>query len=193
MDIYQFLSESAELSEKDLRSIRNPLGLLSASAGTCSLMFMGREIQVNRETVGPGLDPWDQILVLRYLLGNGTSRPSGVWKAFRDLKDGTVKAEGFRKECERPLATLFETYGTETFRNRVEKLGGRTAAGHVAPLALEVFPLPQVPLLMLVWPGDAEFGADAKILLDETSTSFLDVESLIFLGERLLARLEDAA
>jgi len=179
-----------DLKAVDLASRQEPLGLLHASDRDCSLIYMGRQIGVDGTQVGPALDLWDQILVLRYLLGRGGVKPSGIWKAFRDLRDGSVKAEGFRKECERPLAQAFEHLGPETLQKRLQTLGGTPAFGQVAPLALEIRPLPRVPLLLLVWPGDTDFGADAKILLDETATSFLDVESLIFLGEQLVTYLE---
>ena len=181
-----------ELRAVDLTSRKEPLGLLDASDEDCTLVYMGREVGVDGKQVGPALDLWDQILVLRYLLGPGARKPSGVWKAFRDLRDGSVKAEGFRKECERPLAGAFERLGQETLRRRLQALGGTSVSGQVAPMAMEIMPLPRVPLLLLVWPGDTDFGADAKVLLDETATSFLDVESLIFLGERLVTYLDTA-
>jgi len=181
-----------ELRGVDLPSRKEALGLVNASAGRCALLYLGREIEVDQERVGTDLDPWDQILVLRYLLGPGGGPPSGTWKAFRDLRDGSVKAEGFRKECERPLAGIFEHDGHEMLQRKIQEMGGSPVSGQVAPMAMKVTPLPRIPLLLLIWPGDADFGADAKILLDETATSFLDVESLIFLGERMITRLEDA-
>ena len=48
------------------------------------------------------------------------------------------------------------------------------------------------PLLLLFWDGDAQegFEARAKILYDRTITEHLDLESMVFLAERLRQLLE---
>jgi len=181
-----------ELKGVDLSLRRQALGLTGVTPSGCTLTLFGREISVGPEGIGPGLDVWDQILVLRYLLNPAHIQPTGKWKAFRDLRDGSVKAEGFRKECERPLAAVFERSGSTTLTRILGQMGGQVVEDQFAPFAMKLSPLPRLPLLLLIWPGDAEFAADAKVLLDETAATALDVESLIFLGERLVARVETA-
>ena len=44
-------------------------------------------------------------------------------------------------------------------------------------------------MLVLLWPGDEEFGPDCKILLDSTADVFLDVEALLYLGMALVRHL----
>ena len=49
-------------------------------------------------------------------------------------------------------------------------------------------PLPRIPVMLHFWDSDpAEgFEADVKLLFDETIIEHLDIESIIFLSERLL-------
>jgi hypothetical protein len=56
-----------------------------------------------------------------------------------------------------------------------------------ADVALFFRALPRVPLLMLFWDEDEteRFDARVKLLFDETVVEHLDIESMIFLSERL--------
>ena len=55
--------------------------------------------------------------------------------------------------------------------------------------------LPRVPVMLLFWDEDPVdgFGASAKLLFDQTVTEHLDIESIVFLSERLRQMLCDAA
>jgi hypothetical protein len=82
------------------------------------------------------------------------------------------------------------------FAGRIDSLAaaGRGLGGVVltdssqsADLALRLDPLPRVPVLLLFWdaaPGDP-FGAEARLLFDRTVTEHLDIESILFLSERI--------
>jgi Domain of unknown function (DUF3786) len=54
-------------------------------------------------------------------------------------------------------------------------------------VALFFRPLPRVPVSLLFWDEDPEDGFDArvKLLFDDTITEHLDIESILFLSERL--------
>ena len=56
-----------------------------------------------------------------------------------------------------------------------------------ADLAMLIRPLPRVPIMLMFWDEDQEdgFEAQAKLLFDETVTEHLDIESIVFLSERL--------
>ena len=49
-----------------------------------------------------------------------------------------------------------------------------------------------MPVVILYWPADTEFGSKVKILFDSTADKFLDVESIIFLVEGLVYNIEAA-
>ncbi len=48
-------------------------------------------------------------------------------------------------------------------------------------------PLPRVPVMLLFWDtsDDDGFGAEVKLSFDDTITRHLDIESILFLSERL--------
>jgi hypothetical protein len=48
-------------------------------------------------------------------------------------------------------------------------------------------PLPKVPVMLMFWDEVASdrFEAQVKLLFDETVTGHLDIESIMFLSERL--------
>ncbi|MCF8105582.1 MAG: DUF3786 domain-containing protein [Desulfohalobiaceae bacterium] len=54
-----------------------------------------------------------------------------------------------------------------------------------AEAALLFQPLPRVPVLLVFWDREEEFEAEARLLFDETVTEHLDIESILFLSERL--------
>jgi hypothetical protein len=56
-----------------------------------------------------------------------------------------------------------------------------------ADVALLFMPLPRIPVALLFWDAASEddFQAEAKLLFDETIVEHLDIESIVFLSERL--------
>jgi hypothetical protein len=56
-----------------------------------------------------------------------------------------------------------------------------------ADVALLFRPLPRIPILLLFWDQDEaeRFDARVKLLFDETIVEHLDIESILFLSERL--------
>ena len=56
-----------------------------------------------------------------------------------------------------------------------------------ADVAVVFTPLPRVPVVLLFWdaaPGD-DVESQAKLMFDETVVEHLDIESIVFLSERL--------
>jgi hypothetical protein len=54
-------------------------------------------------------------------------------------------------------------------------------------LALLFRPLPRIPVMLMFWDEDKDDGFDAeiKLMFDETIAEHLDIESIVFLSERL--------
>ena len=84
----------------------------------------------------------------------------------------------------------------DAFKGRIDDLAGAASGlGGVnmtvdfgsADLAMLIRPLPRVPIMLIFWDEDQEDGFDpqAKLLFDETVTEHLDIESIVFLSERL--------
>jgi len=60
-----------------------------------------------------------------------------------------------------------------------------------ADLALVFWPLPRVPILLMLYEADAAegFEAQAQMLFDTQIGAYLDLESSLFLVEKLIERL----
>jgi len=60
-----------------------------------------------------------------------------------------------------------------------------------ADLALFFTPLPRVPVMIVFWDEEQKDGFEARVrlLFDETITDHLDIESILFLSERLMELL----
>ena len=58
--------------------------------------------------------------------------------------------------------------------------------------AWHILMLPKMPVVILYWPADSEFGSKVKVLFDSTADKFLDIESIMFLVEGLVYNIEAA-
>ncbi|NOZ69573.1 MAG: DUF3786 domain-containing protein [Deferribacteres bacterium] len=153
------------------------------------IRYMGRDIALGRSGFEDEMDILDKLLIMMYLKNRGTASPSGKWVAFRDLKDGLIRAESFHGACEIPIAKMLQ-HDTERLLKRLSAMGAERAGGFSADYSLVVYPLPRIPFLVLLWRGDEEFGAECKLLTDSTAADFLDVEALLYLGMALVRALK---
>ncbi len=142
---------------------------------------------------GRELNRWEQVLLFNHLAQGGHREPTGTWIGLGELPSSTSKVVSLRDEVERPLATTFDGR-IDDLRARATALGGRDAGDDLpsADVALVFCPLPRIPVALLFWDGDADEGFEArvKLLFDATVNEHLDIESIVFLGEQLRARLE---
>ena len=67
-----------------------------------------------------------------------------------------------------PLERLAAKYGSnkQTFIERGKELGAEV--GVHGDAALKIYPLPRIPVVLILWEGDEEFPARADLLLDST-------------------------
>jgi hypothetical protein len=103
-----------------------------------------------------------------------------------------------QNHVEKPLKETFKGK-TQQLREAAARWGGQDMTNDIgsADIAFYFQVLPRVPVMLIFWGAEAEddFGAEAKLLFDETITDHLDIESIMFLSERLqqlLCRREDA-
>ncbi len=131
------------------------------------------------------INPWIEILLLHYIRTAGSSGLTGKWVSFRELRGGLVKAQSFKRDCEEPLKAIVDDHG-EYFNCLLSVLGGRPMADQPADKAWIIYPLPKVPFLILYWKADVDYSSSLNVLMDRTADEYLDVESIIFLGEGLI-------
>jgi hypothetical protein len=66
-------------------------------------------------------------------------------------------------------------------------MGGDKANYGDTAVTVNVFP--RVPLTLVLWRGDDEFGPEGNILFDSTISDYLPVEDIIVVSESLVRRL----
>ena len=146
------------------------------------LRIAGNEIR--REDSGE-LGRYEQVFIFNHLAQGGWKKPSGLWKGFIEFPNTVSKAVTMDKAVEKPLAARFAGKTAE-LRQRAEALGAvdLTLTDSSAQVSLLLTPLPRLPVALLFWDGD-NFAAQAKLMFDETVTEHLDIESIVFLAERI--------
>jgi len=173
-----------EISGSDFSAIAESLGA-TAKDDAIILRYLGRDITITHSNFGEKMDIFDKLLILMYIKTAGNKPLTGNWVAFRDLKDGLIRSESFHEACETELARMFGK-DQDSFLKNMAELGSKKVTGFSAKHSFVINPLPRIPFLILLWPGDEEFDSDCRILFDSTVTSYLDVEALLYLGIALV-------
>ncbi len=162
--------------------------------GALMLRCMGREFMI-----GPGgevttkgfITPWIKILLLHYIKTGGRADLSGRWVSFSELKSGMVKASSFTRDCEEPIKEMLDR-DLQRVTELLSRSGAVSRDEFPTRYAWHILLLPKMPVVILYWPADMEFGSKVKVLFDSTADKFLDVESIIFLVEGLVYNIEAA-
>lgn len=144
---------------------------------------------------GLALSRWEKVFIYNHMAQGGHRLPTGKWKGFEELPNTVSKAKTMVKQVEAPLVDRFQGRLGELAESAAG-IGARNDTGkqNSADAAFFFQPLPRVPVMLLFWDEDTQegFGATAKLLFDETVTDHLDIESIVFLSERLRQMLCDA-
>ncbi|MFH7319551.1 DUF3786 domain-containing protein [Desulfurivibrio sp. D14AmB] len=189
----------SKIAPLDFAAIAGPLGCTAGSgeAGEMLLFsFLGQEVRLSK--VGVLLagvepeDPRDQILLYNYVHCQGGAEPARrEWIGLESLPNTISKVKTLAVYCEQPLAELFSRHPPAAVKAAGIALGGEELADTAADLALLVPVLPRVPLCLHFWAEAPEegFSARTKVLFDRRVLDFLDLETLVFAGERLAERL----
>jgi hypothetical protein len=134
------------------------------------------------------------ILLLHYLLHADGTPPACDWLAFRELPDGLFYASTFAARAEEPLVRAFggsddlrSGEGLEGFRSAASAAGGSSVDLADAAYVFRAFP--RVRVAALLWAGDADFPAEARVVFESTAGHYLPTEDLAGLGGLLSHRL----
>ena len=145
---------------------------------------------------GMALTRWEKVFIYNHMAQGGIRTPTGTWKGFEAFPNTVSKIKTMAGQVEAPLVNRFHGRPEEL----VEAggcIGGEEVTGreNSADVAFLFRSLPRVPLMLLFWDEDPEdgFSATAKLLFDETITDHLDIESIVFMSERVRQMLCDAA
>lgn len=145
---------------------------------------------------GMPLTRWEEVFILNHMAQGGKAEPTGKWKGLIEFPNTVSKIKSMKSHVEEPLKAAFQGK-TDRLQSAAVKLGGRDLTGKFgsADAALFFQALPRVPVMLLFWNPEPEdgFAAEARLLFDETITEHLDIESILFLSERLCQLLCDSS
>ena len=156
------------------------------------LPYFADHIVISEENIsyknGSALNILEQVLIYNHIIKKGSSEPAGKWKAIEEFPNSVSKIVSMRDSVENPLVARFDGY-TDELLEAAEHIGGVdiTKKENFADLVILFRPLPMIPIMLLFWEEDKEEGFDAKVklLFDKTIAEHLDLESIVFLSERL--------
>jgi len=137
---------------------------------------------------GTALTRYEQVFIYNHMAQGGSSVPAGNWKGLVEFPNTVSKIKSMKSHIEAPLVEAFRGR-TGSLLSAAKAIGGedKTEAFANADAAVLFPALPRVPVLLMFWdeePGEG-FDAQAKLLFDETIAEHLDIESIMFLSERL--------
>ena len=137
---------------------------------------------------GSDLTRWEQVFIYNHMAQGGSKLPSGKWKGLVEFPNTVSKIKSMVEHVEAPLIERF-TGKPDELLAAAKQLGGldMTETIKSADLAVLFRPLPRIPVMLMFWDEDKidGFEAEIKLLFDETITEHLDIESIMFLSERL--------
>ncbi|MBW1728605.1 MAG: DUF3786 domain-containing protein [Deltaproteobacteria bacterium] len=137
---------------------------------------------------GSDLTRWEQVFIHNHMAQGGSKHPSGKWKGLVEFPNTVSKIKSMVEHVEAPLKERF-TGKPDELLAAAGQLGGLDMTNVIksADLALLFRPLPRIPVMLMFWDEDKidGFETEIKLLFDETITDHLDIESIMFLSERL--------
>jgi hypothetical protein len=137
---------------------------------------------------GSELNRWEQVFILNHMAQGDSAPPTGAWKGLEAIPNTISKMKSMKAHVEAPLIERFAGH-PDQLRKAAKAIGGEDYRDRfpTADVAIRFTPLPRLPVMLLFWDTDPDdgFGAEIKLLFDDTITEHLDVESIMFLSERI--------
>jgi hypothetical protein len=130
----------------------------------------------------------EQVFLYIHMAQGGSSKPSGKWKSLKEFPNTVSKVVSMKSQVEDPLVKTFAGR-LQSLAQKALEIGGKDMSSgyETADLAFLFQVLPRVPVMLVFWDAEPEdgFDAQARLLFDETITQHLDIESIMFLSERI--------
>lgn len=145
-----------------------------------------REGKISR-TDGKSLNRWEEVFLYNHMAQGGNRQPSGTWKGLEQIPNTISKIRSMKEHVEIPIIERYRGKTQELIENAALYGGVLLKENHTADAAILFTPLPRIPVLLLFWDEDKNEGFEprARLLFDETIVEHLDIESIMFLSERI--------
>jgi len=157
--------------------------------------FLNERFTVTKEAIvdasGNQPQPFISILIYNHLCMPDPPPPLGEWITFSSVPASHAKDKAWAGHVEDVIAKHFDGRIGD-LRAACEKFGGvpaRIGGNHDAAFEFRFFP--HYPALLQFYDSVPEenFPAQCKLLLDKTAPQYLDIESIVVLGEEFAGRM----
>lgn len=193
-DIFEenYQGYQAQLSQVDLESVWDRLGLLSES-GKLFVPFFGQRFFVSNQGLmddsGHRPDYMVAVILFKYiLLCPDVPHLDGEWVSFKDFKN--INVNYFASDTERAIEKHFSGRLEELGKACLELGGIHQEMETPYDLSMRFEALPRISLLLLFNDGDEEFPAKGTVLFQRQAEYYLDPESLAMTGAFLAKNLK---
>jgi hypothetical protein len=132
---------------------------------------------------GREVNSFMQSLVLTYLDTANNTQPAERWVTFRDLPNGSFYNQAFQGYGPDRLAKRWQL-DIAGFEAACRALSGTPIDYGDVGFAFPV--LPRINVAAIYWLGDEDFASKASILFDAAADSYMVVDGLAILGNRLV-------
>ena len=172
-------------------------GVRIVRPGTLEIPFLNSTYLVTKEKItdasGREPRPWISILIYNHLCMPDPPAPAREWITFSSVPASHAKDKAWAGHVEEEIAKHFAGNGAG-LKAACKRLGGIPATvpgSHDAAYEFRFFP--HYPVLLLFDDAVAEenFPAQCRMLLDKTAPYYLDIESIVVLGEEFASRLTE--
>jgi len=179
----------------DFAGVAESYGATLVGPDCMEIPFLNETYTVTRDCIlgpaGQESPPFLSILIYNHLCMPDPPPPSGEWITFGSVPASHAKDKAWAGHVEEVIAKHFAG-NIDGLRKACEKSGGRPAGisgNHDAAYEFRFFP--RYPVLLLFYDAepDEDFPAQVKLLLDRNVDKYLDIESIVVLGEEFAGRL----
>ena len=141
-----------------------------------------------RRKDGGELTRWEKVFLYNHVAQGGRRMPVGKWKGLVELPNTVSKMKSMVEHVELPLIDAFKG-NASGLQEKALGLGARDIKDEIesADVAVLFQPLPRIPVRLIFWDEDKKdnIQAEVKLAFDETIIEHLDIESIMFLSERI--------
>ncbi len=145
------------------------------------------ESRVEKQGANPsGVDRLMGLFIVYYLLNGKDLEVANEWISEKDMPGGTTF---FRGPHVIPTELISDKYDHDVqgFVARCHQLGGTPLAMADGAFAFTI--TQRVPVAVLLWDGDEDFPAEAKVLFDRSITEHLTLDIIFSLADVVCRRI----
>jgi hypothetical protein len=171
-------------------------GCARTEDGRYQLDFAGRSytidqsFMVRRADTGDEAPTFIQSIILMYLATADGTPPFEHWISFHELPDGQFYEQAFRGYSGEELIRGLQG-DLEAFKRAAAQLHGESLG--LGDVAFVFRILPRLRLAVVMYAGDEDFPAQARVLFEATAPHYLSTDGLAILGGQLVGQIVKAA